>query len=288
MDASDLSLAADRKWQVVIVNYRTPSLAVHAAICAREALGNRGIVTVVDSNSGDDSCNRLGEVEGIEVVSQQSNRGFGASLNAGARNHREPFLLCANADVTITASVLSVLEQRLAGNSALGIVGPRLLSPDGKAQPSCRRFPTHLNLIGSRIWPHLLKPAPIRWSYVLPEPPVFSLCDVVAGACMAIKRDLWDRLGGMDESFFLFAEDTDFCRRAKSAGWLVAYEPSVSVRHEWGASTGQNRTDSARKHAASLSVYLAKHYPGRRVANRLTSILMRLYVALMPSGPAGL
>ena len=276
------------RWQIVIVNYRTSSLAVHAARHALDAVGDRGLVTVVDSDSQDDSCQRLGEVKGIEVVTQQSNRGFGASLNAGARNHTEPLLLCANADVTITADVLNVLERKLTENAALGIVGPRLKSPDGSTQPSCRRFPTHLNLIGSRIWFPLRRRAPMAWSYVLPEPHLFTFCDVVAGACIAVKRDLWDALGGMDESFFLFAEDTDFCRRAKSAGWLVAYEPAVSVQHEWGASTGQNRSSSARRQAVSMSAYLSKHFPKRRILNRLYAILLRCYVALKPSGPAGL
>lgn len=276
------------RWQIVIVNYRTPSLAVHAARQALDAVGDRGIVTVVDSDSQDDSCQRLGEVKGIEVVEQESNRGFGASLNAGARNHTEPFLLCANADVTITADVLNVLERKLTENTALGIVGPRLKSPNGSTQPSCRRFPTHLNLIWSRMWSPLRRRAPKEWSYVVSEPQVFSFCDVVAGACIAVKRELWDDLGGMDESFFLFAEDTDFCRRAKTAGWLVAYEPSVSVQHDWGASTGQNRANSSRRQAVSMSAYLDKHYPDRRVANRIYAILMRVYVVFKPSGPAGL
>lgn len=288
MDGSNYPPTSAPRWQVIIVNYRTSSLAVNAAVHALDALGNNGQVTVVDSHSGDDSLNRLGEVKDIQVVSQQSNRGFGASLNAGARNHTEPFLLCMNADVHITAKVLNVLEQKLTENSALGIVGPRLKSPDGGTQPSCRRFPTHLNLIWSRMWSPIRKRTPEEWSYVLPEPQVFSFCDVVAGACFAVKRDLWDALGGMDETFFLFAEDTDFCRRAKSAGWLVAYEPSVSVQHDWGASTGQNRSGSARAQAVSMSAYLAKHYPKRRVANRLYAILMRMYVAIKPSGPAGL
>jgi len=255
---------------------------------AKDAVRDRGCVTVVDSGSGDDSCQKLGEISGIEVIPLSSNLGFGAALNAGALGHHEPLMLCANADVIITKETLKALECRLVATPPLGIIGPRLRSPDGSIQPSCRRFPTHQNLIWSRVWPSLRKLAPDRWSYVLPEPSVFSLCDVVAGACLAVKRELWLALEGMDESFFLFAEDTDLCRRAKSEGWLVAYEPAVSVQHEWGASTGQDRRDSARRQAQSMSAYLNKHFPHRPIANRLYSMLMHMYVTISPSGPSGL
>lgn len=268
MDASEPAGSAGPLWQVVIVNYRTPALAVQAAQRAQDALRDSGCVTVVDSHSQDESCPRLDKVSGIEVVALHTNSGFGAALNAGARNHDSPYLLCMNADVTLTPGVIRALGQKLDAMPALGVIGPRLESPDGTIQPSCRRFPTHFNLIWSRVWRTLRARAPEQWSYVLPEPIVFSLCDVVAGACFAVRRELWDALSGMDESFFLFGEDTDFCRRAKSAGWLVAYEPGVSVTHEWGASTGQDRSAAALRHAQSMSTYLAKHFPGRALANR--------------------
>ncbi len=108
---------------------------------ALDAVGDKGQVTVVDSDSGDDSLQRLGEVKGVHVVSQSSNLGFGASLNAGARNHTEPFLLCMNADVIITADVLNVLEQKLMELSALGIVGPRLRVPMAARSRRVEDFP---------------------------------------------------------------------------------------------------------------------------------------------------
>jgi hypothetical protein len=84
----------------------------------------------------------------------------------------------------------------------------------------------------------------------------------------------------MDERFFLYAEDTDFCLRAKRAGWLVGYDPTVAVTHGWGASTGQARRQSQRLHAESLSLYFRKHYPRKRWANAAVSCLLHCHARL--------
>ena len=117
-------------------------------------------------------------------------------------------------------------------------------------------------------------------TYRVPEPNTFTLTDVVAGACLAVRNELWQQLGGMDEAFFLYAEDTDFCLRAKQAGWLVGYDPGVCVRHEWGASTRLSRRHSNQLHAQSLSRYFRKHYPKRSGANALVSWLLRVHAFL--------
>ena len=263
------------RWQIVIVNYQTGELAALAARSARAVLGASGAVTVVDSASGDDSVSVLRAVDEIDVSALDSNRGFGAALNAGARLADSEFILCTNADAIFQADLLERFETRFREQARLGIMGPRLLSADGSAQPSARRFPTHASLFWSRRSP--LR----RWfgaksrSYILPEPSSFTLCDVVAGACFAVRRTLWKELDGMDEEFFLYLEDTDFCLRAKRAGWLVGYDPSVRTEHIWGASTRRNPEEASRRHVESLLYYFRKHHPRRVVANRLLAFALR-------------
>jgi GT2 family glycosyltransferase len=221
-------------------------------------------------------------VKGIELLSLEQNRGFAAALNAGAGSPGWDYLLGMNADVTLTPGLGPALERRFDTLPRLGVVAPRLVSPDGAPQPSCRNFPTHRSLLASRIRSgRLAGPASSR-PYVPAEPPAFSLCDVVAGACLAVRRAVWEELAGMDEQFFLYAEDTDFCYRAKAAGWLVGYEPAVAVCHQWRASTSQDRRLASRRHAESLARYMAKHYPKRRWANRILAGLLRAYVAVRP------
>lgn len=265
-------------WHVIIVNYRTGALAARAARSARDcAREHKNVtITVVDSASGDDSREEIDAVDGISLVTMPENRGFGAALNAGARDSDADFLLCQNADITFGPELLDRFDRRFAELSTLAVIGPRLVGPDQSIQPSCRHFPTHGSLLFSRGSPlgTVLKSRQRR--YIIPEPPSFTLCDVVAGACVAVRRSVWQELGGMDENFFLYAEDTDFCRRAKMAGHLVGYEPAVTALHEWGASTQQDRRRWEQVHAQSLERYFQKHHPDRPLANALLKLALKL------------
>jgi N-acetylglucosaminyl-diphospho-decaprenol L-rhamnosyltransferase len=260
-------------WHVVIVNYKTAELARRAAGAARRAAPGARIV-VVDAASGEQNDELFRSDPDCEYLPLADNRGYGAALNAGARDARADYLLLLNADTQVGASVLTRFESLFEAMPGLGLVAPRLLSDDGSAQPSCRRFPTHGTLLWSRG-------SPIRWlksaskrAYRVPEPNSFTLTDVVAGACLAVRLELWRELGGMDEGFFLYAEDTDLCRRAKQAGWLVGYDPSVTALHAWGASRRHDPGRSRRLHAQSLSHYFRKHYPDRPWANRVLSCML--------------
>lgn len=265
-----------QRWRVVIVNYRTGALAAKAARAALAAVGDDGEVVVVDSASGDDSCAQVQQT-GVHVLALPENRGFGAALNAGVKGSQSEFLLCQNADITYGRDLIEAFERRFAELDGLAVIGPRLVSPDGTIQPSCRLFPSHWSLLTSRG-------SPLSWlphtRYLLPEPPSFTLCDVVAGACFAVRRRVWDQLQGMDERFFLYAEDTDFCKRTKAAGHLVGYEPAVTARHVWGASTLQDRRGAGRHHARSLALYLRKHFPSRPFTNRLFEYALRVNASL--------
>ncbi len=266
-------------WRIVIVNYRTPELARQAARSARAAAPGASIV-VVDTDPAPEFADLIRTDGAAELLPLPENRGYGAALNAGLRDAAAPYVLVMNADVRVAPNVTGQLQARFEGFPRLGVVAPRLLSPDGTVQPSCRRFPTHRSLLWSRGSPLRFLRGHTDRSYRLPEPSAFTLTDVVAGACMAIRRDVWNELGGMDERFFLYAEDTDFCHRAKRAGWLVGYDPSVTVAHAWGASTSQSRRQSHRIHAESLSLYFHKHHPGSRFANAVVTCLLRCHARL--------
>lgn len=266
-------------WHVVIVNYKTAGLAVRAARAARRALPDSRIV-VVDSASGDQCKELLAAHEDVEYLGLSENRGYGAALNAGVSGTQSEYLLLLNADLELAPDTVGFLQAKFETLPSLGIVAPRLMSSDGSVQPSCRRFPTHWSLWTSRGSPLAWLSSPSTRTYRVPEPNSFTLTDVVAGACLAVRHSTWEELGGMDPSFLLFVEDTDFCYRAKQTGWLVGYEPATSVRHEWGASRRQVRRQSNRQHAESLSRYFYKHSPGRPWANRCVTWLLRMHARL--------
>jgi len=266
-------------WQVVIVNYRTPTLALRAARSVRRA-APRADILVVDSSSDDPTLDLL-EIQAVaRYMPLPENRGYAAALNAGAREGHSRYLLLLNADVQVSPDSVLVFQRRFEAHSRLGILAPRLLSPDDSVQPSCRRFPTYGSLLISRGSPLGWLQATARHSYRIPEPNCFTLTDVVAGACLAIRREAWEELDGMDGGFFLYAEDTDLCKRAKEAGWLVGYEPLVTARHQWGASTQLARRTSHRLHAESLSRYFHKHRPEQRFMNTLVSWILWIHARM--------
>jgi N-acetylglucosaminyl-diphospho-decaprenol L-rhamnosyltransferase len=266
-------------WQVVIVNYRTAALAARAARSVHRAAPGADLV-VVDNASGD-GCEELIAKDGLaRYLSVPENRGYGAALNIGARNSQADYLLLLNADVQIGADAILGFQSRFEAVPRLGLVAPRLLSPDRTVQPSCRLFPTYRSLLWSRGSPLGKLRSKSDRVYRLPEPNSFTLTDVVAGACLAVRTAVWRELGGMDEGFFLYAEDTDFCLRAKQAGWLIGYDPAVAVVHDWGASTLLARRRSHRLHAESLSRYFQKHYPDRIWANAAVSCVLRIHARL--------
>jgi len=273
---SEPSFVSPPTWHIAIVNYRTTELAVRAIRAAHQASPTARLV-VVDNASDPASAELLRQQELAEVLALEENRGYGAALNAGTSGASAPFLLLLNADVAINAAALQRFSDHFQRLEGLGIVAPRLLSDDGTPQPSCRRFPTHTSLLWSRQSPLSHFSAYARGRYVLPEPSAFTLTDVVAGACMAIRREIWQELGGMDERFFLFAEDTDLCYRAKQAGWLVGYDPAARVDHVWGASTRQEPRRIRRLHAESLEWYFRKHYPGKRLTNLALATLLKAH-----------
>lgn len=266
-------------WHIVIVNYKTASMAAQAARTARQCAPEARVI-VVDSASEDDCGELVAREKNIEYLGLTENRGYGAALNAGVGNSSAEYLLLLNADLELAPGTVSHLQTRFESLPTLGVVAPRLRSANGQVQPSCRRFPTHRSLLASRGSPFSYLGRPQARSYRLPEPNSFTLTDVVAGACLAVRQQVWRDLGGMDPAFVLYAEDSDFCFRAKKAGWLVGYEPAVSVQHEWGASRRKARRQSNLQHAESLSRYFYKHYPERRWANLAVSCLMRLHARL--------
>src|ERR671932_369500 len=122
-----------------------------------------------------------------------------------------------------------------------GIIGPRLVRPDGSIHLACRRsFPTpsvaFYRLAGlSRLFPR--SPRFGRYNLTFVDPDVPLEVDSVCGACLLIRRAVIDRVGLLDERFFLYGEDLDWCLRARQAGWSVRYEPEVVVKHQHGAAS---------------------------------------------------
>lgn len=171
------------------------------------------------------------EFPSAKIITPSRNLGFGAGLNIAVKESKGDYLFLSNPDLLAEKGGFESLMQFLEANPRCGLVGPKLQYPDGKIQESCRKFPTILDVLAHRLrWLPLNKH---RDHYVMRyhdlSKPVKG--DWLVGAALMMKRDLFLKLGGFDERFFLFFEDTDLCRRVKEAGYEVWYRPDSVFIH---------------------------------------------------------
>lgn len=161
------------------------------------------------------------------------NEGYGRGNNRAVAAASGEYIAIINPDIEVTAGALDGLLSYLQENEKVGLVAPKLLSPDGTLQDSFRRFPSLPDLVIKRV--ALLRKVFSRrvqrflmWNIDLTIP---TAVDWVVGACMLIRREAWNQVQGFDPRYFLFLEDTDLCRKLWKAGWQVVFHPSYSVIH---------------------------------------------------------
>lgn len=234
---------------IIIVNWNTGRLLNECllSIARLPDLEKVAEVIVVDNNSSDTSFTEAKKIE-LPVPSMfmglPQNIGFAAANNMAMRRrrHKDTHVLLLNPDTQVYPHALTAMLSELTANKKVGIVGPKLLEKDGSIQPSVRAFPRFATLIFfflklQRIFPQ----SNTVKQYVLPDfdYSVRQEVDQVMGAAFLIRNTLLQEIGLLDETFWVWFEEVDFCKRAKDAGWLVVYTPAGSVMHYGGTSFHQ-------------------------------------------------
>jgi GT2 family glycosyltransferase len=233
----------------------------------------------------DDACPE-GTADAVEkrhptarVLRNASCLGFSRTSNRGLREARGRLLFLLNSDTEVDAETLPRLKAAFAESPRLGVGGAFLHYPDGSPQWSGGRAPTSawLFALASGL-PGLLSSLP-GYRRAHPLEADTRRVDWVTGAAMAIRREVWESVGPLDESFAFYCQDTDFCLRARAAGWEVRVVPDMRVLHHHGASIGQTRgAFKARQHPGKLwgdLVRLAAKQGGPAAARR-TAAMLRL------------
>jgi len=261
---------------VVIVNYRTSRLVLACldSLACDPSNTGRIHVVVVDNDSRDGSVQIIREAvvasgrgAWITVVAADRNGGFASGNNIGIDAARRSLsdleaIVLLNPDTIARPCSLVRLVDFLAARPEVGIVGASLENGEGQAEPSAHRFPSPLGeLEGASAFGPLTR---LLRSHVV-TPPIRDeahACDWVSGACLAIRREVLDAIGGLDAGYFLYFEEVDYCRRAKLAGWECWYLPDTTIVHLEGASTG-TKIKHRRRPAywyASRRRFFAIHY----------------------------
>lgn len=242
---------------IVIVNYRTAGLTVEClrSIAAeRTAVGGDaggGLqVVVTDNASGDGSAETIaGAIEAAgwgawcRLMPLERNGGFAYGNNEGVVSGiKSEYVLLLNPDTVVRAGAIRALVEFADRHPEVGIFGARLEDPDGTPQCSAFRFPGVAAEFEAAARLGVVTRLLRRWQIAPPVRDERHRCDWVAGACMLVRREVWEQLGGMDEAYFMYFEEVDFCLRASRAGWPCWYVPAARVVHLVGQSSGVTDT----------------------------------------------
>ncbi|MBI3922422.1 MAG: glycosyltransferase family 2 protein, partial [Armatimonadetes bacterium] len=240
------------------------SLEEEKAHLADHSFGAALEVFVVDNASADDSVSVVtSEFPWVNLIRSDVNLGFARANNQGMRRCGGRYVMLLNPDTVVKPGSLRALIDFMDGCSEAGAVGPRLLNPDGSIQFSCRSYPgigagLFRNTPLGRLFPnnrflrHYLmtdfgheETRPVDW---------------LSGACLMVRREVLDQVGLLDEDFFMYCEDTDWCYRMERRGWKKYYLPAAEVIHVIGGSSDLRVPAMVVAHHRSMCRFYFKHY----------------------------
>jgi GT2 family glycosyltransferase len=252
---------------VLIVAYRSREhLPGCLASLGPAAAGLELETVIVDNASGDGSPEMLRErFPEARLVENPVNRGFAAAVNQAARLASGRRLLLLNPDARPVAGCVRALAEALDARPSAGLAGPQLLHPDGSPQASAWLAPGLATLAFEAAFLHNLFPRN-RLHGLSARGHEPMAVPALSGACLLVDRGLFDALGGLDERFFLYYEDTDLCVRARAARREALLVPAARAVHAIGGSAFRDRRDFLLRFHESRRRYIRKHHPGPRGA----------------------
>jgi GT2 family glycosyltransferase len=278
---------------IAVVSFNTRDATLRCLTTTREAAGDWPCAfTLVDNGSTD------GTVEAVRqqhpawrVIQRPDNPGYGKALNLAFAGSSSPYLLALNSDVLLHASALRLLICFLEHHPECAIVGPALTYPEGRPQPSVKCFPSLGFALAELFGLHMAFPTN-RWVrrfyYVEQDLNTNPWVETVSGAAMIIRGEVFRRIGGFDERFQMYFEETDLCRRLCNAGYRVAFCPQATAVHWHGGSSIQTSVRQV-EYYLSYVRYFRKHH-GRGPALVLAaavavSTVLRMLVLLLKYPP---
>jgi hypothetical protein len=223
------------------VNWNTKEYLKKCLVSINLAIpGIKAEVIVVDNASNDGSVDIVRkEFPFVKLIINSENLGFSKANNIGIASSIGNYLCFINSDVVVDRNCIKDLVQYLNKNINTGIVGPLIKNPDGTVQPSCYGYPTLWNMFCSAMGLHRFFPRSKlfcgRMIYRIHD--TVQSVEVLVGCFWCVRREALDSVGVLDENFFMYAEDIDWCKRYRDAGWDVVFYPGAEAIHFGGASS---------------------------------------------------
>ena len=254
---------------VIVVNYNVKHFAEQCLRSVQAA--SRGLkleVFVVDNHSGDGSVEYLRPKFGqVRFIANAENVGFGRANNQALATARGKYILILNPDTLIAEDTISALANYLESHPRAGAAGPKILTRDGAFDVVSKRgLPTpwvsFCRLSGlARLFPRSRLFARYNLLYLDPDKP--TVVDVLVGSCMMVRREVYEKVGGFDEDFFMYGEDIDWCYRIARAGWEIHYAPVTRIVHFKGESTRRSTIDREKAFYGAMHLFVDKHFRGK-------------------------
>ena len=214
---------------IIILSYNTKDLILHCIESIvkqyEKELKNKTLeIVVVDNASSDASASQISnlksQISNLQIILNKDNVGFGKGCNIGAKEASGKYILFLNSDTQVKDRGFLKMIEFLEQNNKIGILGGKLLNSDGSLQASGGNFYNLWNLF-------LVLIGGERFGLTRKSPKKIEKVDWVSGACMMIKKELFERLSGFDEHFFMYIEDMEFCYRVKRLGYTIYYFPNT-------------------------------------------------------------
>jgi GT2 family glycosyltransferase/lipopolysaccharide/colanic/teichoic acid biosynthesis glycosyltransferase len=261
---------------VAIVSYNVKQYIIHCIDSINKSdYAGRIELIVIDNNSFDGSLENIKQqFTDVICIQNTENVGFGKAINQATGIASGKYYLILNPDTIIEESTISTFVDYLENNSSIGLVGPKIVNSDGSLQKGCKRsFPTIgvalPKLIGlDKLFPNSRLAGRYNLNYL--DPDEIHNVDAISGSCMFIRSELFNKIGGFDEQFFMYGEDIDLCYQIHQQGFEVHYLPTTQIMHYQGESVKSAPYDSLNAFYQAMILFSEKHFSkGRSILSKL-------------------
>ncbi len=277
------------KLSIIVVNYNVRPFLESAIVSIQKAMkGIKGEIFVVDNASDDGSVAMVkSKFPKVVLISCKKNLGFAAANNLALRKSRGTYILLINPDTIVQENTLRTMMDFFEQNHDVGLAGCKILNPDGTLQLACRRsFPTpwvaFTKIVGlSALFPNTKIFGRYNLTYLNPSE-TYEV-DAVSGSFMFLRRAVSEKVGGLDEQFFMYGEDLDWCYRIQQAGWKIFYVHSTQIIHYKGESVKRSDVDELKLFYNAMHLFVRKHMPNPSLGHAIlrAGIALRSWIALV-------
>ena len=253
---------------IIIINYNVKEFLQNLLHSIEKASANINKEIIIVDNASDDGSVELikQRFPSCKLISNDKNLGFGKANNQALKIATGKYFLLINPDSIVSEDTFDKMIAFFKKNSEAGLAGCKILNPDGTLQLACRRsypgpWTSFCKVTGlSNLFPGSKIFARYNLTY-LDENKTYEV-DAISGSFMMMRKEVYDKVGGFDEEFFMYGEDLDLCYRIKSAGYKVFYVHRTQVIHYKGESTKRSRLDETKLFYDAMHLFVKKHLSG--------------------------